>query len=115
MNEKSYKDITIRDICIAIPISRNTFYYHFEGKKELLIWTCIRNHKKYCQPFYIIRDKYPKKIDKEIYLKYAVSGIAAVLTYWVEQNYRTPVEKISEDLFVMLTKPLTEVRDYYVY
>lgn len=55
------------------------------------------------------------KIDKEVYLHYAVSGIASVIVYWVEKDFTIPVEKIAGDLRIMLTKSLQEVRDYYIY
>lgn len=52
MKSKSYKSISIQMICKEASISRNTFYYHFKGKQELLEWICVRNYQKYCFPFH---------------------------------------------------------------
>ena len=56
-----------------------------------------------------------RKINKEVYLRYATSGLASVLVYWVENDCSIPIEAIAKDLQVMLTIPLTDVRDKYVY
>lgn len=168
MRDTEYKDITIAMICDSIPISRNSFYYHFENKQALLVWACTMNYQKYCLPYhflseesttlfryiYRLRDFYTKidridegktlfyclkeahksgtdekhvkeyttlqegnwrKINKNVYTEYATSGIAAVLTYWIESGYEAPIEEISQDLTVILNEPLPLIRDRYVY
>ena len=36
MEEQSYHQITVRDICARAQVPRRTFYYYFEGKDEVL-------------------------------------------------------------------------------
>lgn len=168
MKVHHYSDITIQMICDATPVSRNSFYYHFKSKQDLLEWICIWNYQTYCLPdhydegetktllqyIYRFQDFYReiyntdggillqhclkeahisgtskekvkeyttlqqgpwRKINKNVYLNYATSGIAAVLTYWVATDFSIPIDDIAKDLAIMLTKPLTEVRDRYVY
>lgn len=50
-----YSKITIQMICEQTPISKNSFYYHFSGKKALAEWICIRDYKKYSIPYFGIK------------------------------------------------------------
>jgi AcrR family transcriptional regulator len=43
MGEKTYKQITVRDICIKADLSRQTFYNIFETKEDVLRF-CMRTH-----------------------------------------------------------------------
>lgn len=51
------------------------------------------------------------KIDQEVYRRYCTTGIAAVVTYWIENDMSIPVEKIALDLYLMISNPLEVVRD----
>jgi hypothetical protein len=37
IKEKGYDSVTLNDICTAASISKNTFYYYFKSKEELLL------------------------------------------------------------------------------
>lgn len=37
IKEEGYDSVTINDICTAANISKNTFYYHFKSKEDLLV------------------------------------------------------------------------------
>lgn len=50
-------------------------------------------------------------INPDVYRKYSTTGIAAVVTYWVERDMAIPVEDIAADLFLMMDHPLEVVRD----
>jgi AcrR family transcriptional regulator len=160
-----YKDVSIRIICEAVPISRPTFYYHFASKDALIEWmiqqdfldnavplfkhhlkeTGVRSFFDYIQqnkPFYRriyehdsgallfrslisaynsgvdIASSYSRppsyslpKINHEVYRRYANTGIAAVITYWIENEMTIPVEKMASDLYLMIENPLKIVRD----
>jgi len=50
----SYEKITVQMICKETPLSRSTFYYHFENKEKLVEWICLCDFMKYCFPFFKI-------------------------------------------------------------
>lgn len=52
----SYSKITVKLICEATPISRNGFYYHFEGKEDLVKWIVIQHFLKYSLPYFKFRE-----------------------------------------------------------
>lgn len=38
MKEQAFDKISIKDICSACGMNRNSFYYHFKDKQDLVIW-----------------------------------------------------------------------------
>lgn len=38
MAENPFEKISIKDVCDACGMSRNSFYYHFKDKQDLIIW-----------------------------------------------------------------------------
>jgi len=54
LETKTYNNITIRMICDGVPTSRNTFYYYFDNKEQLVEWICCRDFMKHCFPFFNI-------------------------------------------------------------
>ena len=38
MSERPFEKISIKDICDACGMNRNSFYYHFKDKQDLIIW-----------------------------------------------------------------------------
>lgn len=56
LEEKSYRKISINAICEATPISRNSFYYHFGSKEEVVSWIVLQHYLKYCLPYFTIRE-----------------------------------------------------------
>ena len=38
MKEQPFEKISIKDICSACGMNRNSFYYHFKDKQDLVIW-----------------------------------------------------------------------------
>ena len=66
------------------------------------------------------RDEYSlpssKKVsgfDPEVFFEYACTGIAAVVTIWIKNGMKRPVDQIAKDLYVMMSEPLGDVRDKY--
>jgi hypothetical protein len=53
---------------------------------------------------------YPK-INPEIYRRYSNTGIASVVTYWVQNDMSIPIDKMANDLFLMMGNSLEVVRD----
>jgi len=37
VSEKSYRDLTVDDVCAEAGLSKGSFYTHFEGKRDLLV------------------------------------------------------------------------------
>jgi AcrR family transcriptional regulator len=52
-----YRSITVAQICQAVPVSRNTFYYHFDGKDALAQWIVSQHYLTYCYPVFSVCDK----------------------------------------------------------
>lgn len=52
----SYSKITIKHICEATPISRNGFYYHFDGKEDVVRWIVIQHFLKHSLPYFKFRE-----------------------------------------------------------
>ena len=46
MEKKSFDKITISDITDKCGLNRQTFYYHFQDKYELLNWKPFAEYKK---------------------------------------------------------------------
>ncbi|MGI5979497.1 MAG: TetR/AcrR family transcriptional regulator C-terminal domain-containing protein [Oscillospiraceae bacterium] len=38
MSEQPFEKISVRDICAACGMNRNSFYYHFRDKQDLVFW-----------------------------------------------------------------------------
>lgn len=55
LKDNPYIKISIKMICDKAPVSRNTFYYHFDGKDKLLQWICERDFMKYAFPYFKIK------------------------------------------------------------
>lgn len=53
-----YVKLTVKKICEATPISRNGFYYHFEGKEDVVKWIVIQHFLKYALPYFKFRKDY---------------------------------------------------------
>ena len=45
LNEKSFEQITVKDLCADCGASRQTFYNHFYDKYDLIVWIC----RKQCE------------------------------------------------------------------
>lgn len=43
LEKKDFSEITVRDICRVVAVSRSTFYLHFEDKYDLAI-ECVRHY-----------------------------------------------------------------------
>lgn len=168
---KPYSKVSINSICQATPVSRNSFYYYFEGKESVVRWIIIQHFLKYCLPYFKIREgnistksffqyileyksfysaifqidqgillqkclkeAYDLGLDKKNVLEYAKptvnakekvsfnvclcycnAGTAAVVTEWIKEGMKTPIDKIAHDLSFMMTKSLEEIRDYHLY
>lgn len=56
LETKPYSKISINNICEATPVSRNSFYYHFEGKESVVKWIIVQHYLKYCLPYFKIRE-----------------------------------------------------------
>ena len=56
LETKLYAKVTIHNICEATPISRNAFYYHFDGKEAVVKWIALQHYLKYCLPYFKIRE-----------------------------------------------------------
>lgn len=50
-------------------------------------------------------------INPDVYRRYSTTGIAAVVTYWIENNMTIPIKEIAGDLYLMIGNPLEVVRD----
>lgn len=59
-------------------------------------------------------DSYSYIVDTNVFSLYATSGIASVVVYWIKLGMNIPEEKIAKDLYFMMEKSLTEVRDYHL-
>lgn len=53
------------------------------------------------------------KINPDVYRAYANHAIAAVVLYWIREKMQIPVEKIANELYLMMEFPLGYVRDNY--
>lgn len=49
----------------------------------------------------------------EVFYEYSTSGIAAVVIKWIGNDLRPSQEQMARDLYIMLSEPLSVVRDYY--
>lgn len=52
LEKYSYEKVSVAEITNAVPVSRNTFYYYFEGKDDLTRWIVVQHYLKYCFPFF---------------------------------------------------------------
>lgn len=48
----SYKEISVRVICEIVPISRPTFYNHFQNKDNVAMWFVREDFMKNCFPVF---------------------------------------------------------------
>lgn len=46
IKEKGYESVTINEICVTASIAKNTFYYYFESKDDLLLQYYSISYKK---------------------------------------------------------------------
>ncbi|MEI8201021.1 MAG: TetR/AcrR family transcriptional regulator C-terminal domain-containing protein [Eubacteriales bacterium] len=53
-------------------------------------------------------------MNSDVYKMYAHSGIASVVTYWIGNEMKIPVEQMANDLWIMIEHPLGYVRDNYL-
>lgn len=165
MKNYPYREISVRIICEAVPVSRPTFYHHFHNKEALIKWivkqdyfenavplfrhhlratgvqgffTYVERYKPFYRNLYLFdqghllfdslvyaydsavdisssyslpSSKEMKRINPDVYRRYSTTGIAAVVTYWVEHDMVIPIENIAGDLYLMIGNPLAVVRD----
>lgn len=50
-----YNKITINMICEVAHTSRNTFYYYFQQKKDVIDYICLRDYQKNSVPYHVIQ------------------------------------------------------------
>ncbi len=52
---RPFNKITISMICDTAHVGRNTFYYYFQHKQELIDYICTRDYQKNSSPYHEIR------------------------------------------------------------
>ncbi len=52
LQDKSLKDITVKDLTDACGLNRQTFYYHFDDIPDLIEWICVTETER------ILKDHY---------------------------------------------------------
>jgi len=55
-----------------------------------------------------------KLVNQNVYRLYANNGIASVVVYWISDGMKIEIKDIARDLYLMIEKPLSFVRDNYL-
>jgi AcrR family transcriptional regulator len=55
LNERSFEEISVRDICEQAMVNRTTFYNHFESKHDLVEYGRERGHEMFYRKFHQAR------------------------------------------------------------
>ena len=55
-----------------------------------------------------------KHVNQNVYRQYANNGIASVVVYWITDGMKIEIKDIARDLYLMIEKPLSFVRDNYL-
>lgn len=99
-------------------IKRNKTFYQriFEYDEGTFLTKCLVNaYNKAIDlvEFYSIpARKNENKVNPMIYRLYSSYGIASVVVYWIKNGMKDDVEDIAKDLYLMMEKPLSYVRDH---
>ena len=67
LKTRPYNKISIKDICLTTPTSRNAFYYHFDSKEALVEWIVIQHFLKYSLPYFKFKED---DIGAKMFFKY---------------------------------------------
>lgn len=85
-----------------------------------LLFDCFRHayaialEEEHIKEYGYARKKEQHRIDPKICKCYANAGTAAVIVQWIGEDMNTPVEQIAEDLRLMLTKSMEDIRDLHL-
>ncbi|MDR1575323.1 MAG: TetR/AcrR family transcriptional regulator [Treponema sp.] len=80
-------------------------------EKAYLVGLTDENISKYAHPVYGNR----RKVHPKIFRCYGCAGIAAVVLFWIRHEMKIPIKEIAEDLALMLTESLRDVRDNHLF
>lgn len=83
LETKPYARVTIHNICEATPISRNAFYYHFDGKEAVVRWIAQQHYLKYCLPYFKIREG---NISSKSFFQYVIDHRAFYTSIYQADN-----------------------------
>ncbi len=85
VNKKNAAKVTINELCSKCDVNRNTFYYHFQDMRDLILWTL---HKDFYQCFnvqpYVGNGQLIRKFvmdflhDNSIFLNYAYDELGFI-------------------------------------
>lgn len=100
---KNHKKFYI-DLC---NINQGTFIHHCFQKAYIAAIANIQEYSKKVSSYSYI-------VDINVFTLYSCSGIASVVVHWIKNGMTIPEEKIAKDLYYMMEKSLTDVRDYHI-
>lgn len=119
---KIHADNTSTKSFFGYILERKTFYRNvFLIDDGHLLFDCFRHayaialEEKHIKEYGYTKKKERQRINPEVCKCYANAGTAAVTVQWIREDMTTPVDQIAEDLRLMLTKSLEDVRDLHMY
>ncbi|MBQ9157653.1 MAG: TetR/AcrR family transcriptional regulator C-terminal domain-containing protein [Eubacterium sp.] len=108
MEQRSFKKITVKDICVGAGEKRQTFYYHFRDKYDLVTWIYYQDAQKTIDQYpgeswdYVLEKIFEKMDQRRAFYKNAFSetGQNALIDYMVEHDiliYKDKLKKLLID------------------
>lgn len=109
--DKKVKKLTVKDIVEECHITRQTFYYHFEGIPELCRWV-LENDLE------ILMEQCLAQKDEESALRYLLQVALSVQPYIersVQSSYGKEIEKLLNELIQEFFERITEKTGRYAH
>ncbi|MDO4324308.1 MAG: TetR/AcrR family transcriptional regulator [Lachnospiraceae bacterium] len=107
--EKKVKKLTVKDIVEECNITRQAFYYHFEGIPELMRWVLEQNSEK------VLEECFAQE-DWESGLHYFFSFAVNALPYVersMQSNYGAEIERMMTEIIYDFSRRAMERTDMY--
>lgn len=109
--EKKVKKLTVKDIVEECHITRQTFYYHFEGIPELFRWIMEKDSEQ------LMRQCLAQKDDESAlrYLLTVAIGLRPYVERGVQSNYGKELEQLLIEFIYDFFEQIMERTDRYAH
>jgi len=106
--ERTYKEVTMKDIVTETKLSKGAFYHYFESKEQLFIAVLDYFYDDFQHPY----EKYGRNSFYEFYHDYLI-GIGALMSRYLEQfNTAADQQSLTMNYFSLMFEAFRLLPDY---
>lgn len=107
--EKKVKKLTVKDIVEECQITRQAFYYHFEGIPDLIQWSMSRGMKRLLAEY---KEQNGSEAALHYFFVFAINAMPEVRK-GIQSNYGKEIEQILAQSIYELFESVVEERNLY--